>query len=85
MLRPHRWQIQFHRQRKEVRNQLEESTDDHPPVIVATGKYIGEGFDYAPLDTLFLASPVAWHGTVQQYIGRLHRLYQRKQEVRVID
>jgi hypothetical protein len=64
---------------------LKKRTGDLPPVIVATGKYIGEGFDYAPLDTLFLASPVAWHGTVQQYIGRLHRLYQEKQEVRVID
>lgn len=73
------------RQRKEIRNQLEKSTDNPPPVIVATGKYIGEGFDYAPLDTLFLAFPVAWHGTVQQYIGRLHRLYQQKKDVRVID
>lgn len=73
------------RQRAEVRNRLEECSGERPPVIVATGKYIGEGFDYAPLDTLFLASPVAWHGTVQQYIGRLHRLYDPKQEVRVID
>ncbi|MCL2081797.1 MAG: DEAD/DEAH box helicase family protein [Oscillospiraceae bacterium] len=54
-------------------------------VIVATGKYVGEGFDCAKLDALFLVSPVAWKGTVQQYVGRLHRLYDDKTEVRAID
>ncbi len=73
------------KQRKQIREQLNETKGSRQPVIVATGKYIGEGFDYARLDTLLLASPVAWQGTVQQYIGRLHRLYQGKQEVRVID
>ncbi len=54
-------------------------------VIVATGKYVGEGFDYARLDTLFLVSPVAWKGIVTQYAGRLHREYEDKQDVRIYD
>ncbi|NUM53405.1 MAG: DEAD/DEAH box helicase family protein [Candidatus Hydrogenedentes bacterium] len=54
-------------------------------VILATGRYIGEGFDYAPLDTLFLAMPISWRGTLQQYVGRLHRLHASKNEVRVYD
>lgn len=54
-------------------------------VIVATGKYVGEGFDYARLDTLFLASPVAWKGIVAQYAGRLHREYEGKQDVQIYD
>jgi superfamily II DNA or RNA helicase/very-short-patch-repair endonuclease len=54
-------------------------------VIVATGKYIGEGFDDPRLDTLFLALPVSWRGTIAQYVGRLHRLHESKREVRVYD
>jgi superfamily II DNA or RNA helicase/very-short-patch-repair endonuclease len=54
-------------------------------VILATGKYIGEGFDDPRLDTLFLTLPVSWRGTVAQYVGRLHRLYDGKREVRVYD
>lgn len=54
-------------------------------IIIATGKYIGEGFDYPRLDTLFLASPIAWKGTLAQYAGRLHREYPNKQEVIVYD
>src|SRR2546422_119887 len=54
-------------------------------VIVATGRYIGEGFDDARLDTLFLTLPVSWHGTIAQYAGRLHRLYDGKREVRIYD
>ena len=53
--------------------------------MIATGKYIGEGFDDARLDTLFLAMPISWKGTLQQYVGRLHRLHDNKQEVRVYD
>ena len=56
-----------------------------PLVIVATGKYVGEGFDYPRLDTLFLALPVSWKGIVAQYAGRLHREYPGKKEVRVYD
>jgi very-short-patch-repair endonuclease len=54
-------------------------------VLLATGKYIGEGFDDARLDALFLTLPVSWHGTIAQYVGRLHRLHDRKREVRVYD
>lgn len=54
-------------------------------VIVATGRFIGEGFDDPRLDTLFLALPVSWRGTVAQYVGRLHRLHDGKREVRVYD
>ena len=54
-------------------------------VIVATGKYIGEGFDLPRLDTLFLALPIAWKGTLAQYAGRIHREADGKQEVTVYD
>ena len=53
--------------------------------IVATGKYIGEGFDYPRLDTLFLTMPIAWKGNIEQYAGRLHREYDGKNEVQIYD
>ena len=58
---------------------------DEPRVILATGRYIGEGFDDPRLDTLFLTLPVSWRGTIAQYAGRLHRLYDGKREVRIYD
>src|SRR5205814_4215416 len=54
-------------------------------VILATGRYIGEGFDDPRLDSLFLTMPVSWRGTIAQYAGRLHRLHEGKREVRVYD
>lgn len=54
-------------------------------LVLATGRYIGEGFDDARLDTLFLAMPVSWKGTLVQYTGRLHRLHPGKTEVRLYD
>ena len=54
-------------------------------VLVATGKFVGEGFDDPQLDTLFLAMPVSWRGTIAQYVGRLHRLHEGKTEARVYD
>ena len=54
-------------------------------VIVATGKYVGEGFDYPRLDTLFLALPISWKGLVAQYAGRLHRENEGKKDVRIYD
>ncbi len=54
-------------------------------VIVATGRYVGEGFDDARLDTLFLTMPVSWKGTLIQYTGRLHRLHPAKREVHIYD
>ncbi len=59
--------------------------DGEERVLVATGRYIGEGFDDARLDTLFLALPVSWKGTLVQYTGRLHRLHPGKTEVRIYD
>ena len=58
---------------------------DEPFILVATGKYVGEGFDMPRLDTLFLAMPISWKGTLQQYAGRLHRLYDGKNEVQIYD
>jgi phosphatidylserine/phosphatidylglycerophosphate/cardiolipin synthase-like enzyme len=58
---------------------------DERLIIIATGKYVGEGFDYPRLDTLFLASPIAWKGTLAQYAGRLHREYQGKPNVMIYD
>ena len=55
------------------------------PGLLATGNYIGEGFDDARLDTLFLTLPVSWRGTIAQYAGRLHRFYDGKREVRIYD
>ena len=59
--------------------------EDEDRVLLATGRYIGEGFDDARLDTLFLTLPVSWRGTIAQYAGRLHRFYHSKREVRVYD
>ena len=59
--------------------------EDQPRIIIATGSYIGEGFDDSRLDTLFLAMPISWHGTLQQYVGRLHRLHDSKKVVEVYD
>ncbi len=58
---------------------------DRPLTLVATGRYIGEGFDEPRLDTLFLAMPISWKGTLQQYAGRLHRLSEKKKEVLIYD
>jgi hypothetical protein len=58
---------------------------NNPIVLVATGHFIGEGFDEPRLDTLFLAMPISWKGTLQQYAGRLHRLFSTKKEVRIYD
>ena len=73
------------KQRRAVMRRLEEIPDTEERVLVATGRYVGEGFDDARLDTLFLAMPVAWRGTLAQYVGRLHRLHPAKREVLVYD
>ena len=54
-------------------------------MLLSTGKLIGEGLDHPPLDTLVLAMPISWKGTLQQYAGRLHREHARKTSVRIID
>jgi superfamily II DNA or RNA helicase len=58
---------------------------DVPRVLLATGRLVGEGFDHPPLDTLVLAMPISWKGTLQQYAGRLHRAQAGKHHVRIID
>jgi len=68
-----------------IRELLTAIPESEERVLLATGKYIGEGFDDARLDTLFLTLPVSWHGTIAQYVGRLHRLHDSKREVRVYD
>ena len=71
--------------RREATAQLAAIPSDEERLILATGRYIGEGFDDARLDTLFLAMPVSWKGTLVQYTGRLHRLSPGKTEVRIYD
>jgi superfamily II DNA or RNA helicase/very-short-patch-repair endonuclease len=73
------------KKRSENAARLAAIPEDEERVILSTGKYVGEGFDDARLDTLFLTLPVSWRGTIAQYSGRLHRLYDRKHEVRIYD
>jgi superfamily II DNA or RNA helicase len=73
------------RQRQKIREQLNSIQDDDERLLIATGKYLGEGFDDARLDTLFLTLPISWKGTLAQYAGRLHRLHYNKKEVRIYD
>ena len=73
------------KQRREVSDRLASIRDDEERLVLATGRFIGEGFDDARLDTLFLAMPVSWKGTLLQYAGRLHRRHQSKSEVRIYD
>lgn len=73
------------RQRRTIAEALAAIPETESRVIIATGSYIGEGFDDARLDTLFLAMPISWKGTLQQYVGRLHRLHDSKRVVQVYD
>ena len=73
------------KERRETLARLSSIPEDEPFVIIATGRYVGEGFDFPRLDTLFLALPIAWKGKVAQYAGRLHRDYEGKTEARVYD
>jgi superfamily II DNA or RNA helicase len=73
------------KQKKNALNTITSIPDDEQLVIIATGKYVGEGFDCPRLDTLFLAMPISWKGTLSQYAGRLHRVYPGKEDVIVYD
>jgi superfamily II DNA or RNA helicase len=73
------------KQRKAMADQIKAVPDSEERLIISTGRYIGEGFDDARLDTLFLAMPISWRGTLQQYVGRLHRLHDSKRVVQVYD
>jgi superfamily II DNA or RNA helicase len=73
------------KQRAEATAQMQSIPAGEPRVLLATGSYIGEGFDDPRLDTLFLAMPISWRGTLQQYVGRLHRVHDGKRVVQVYD
>lgn len=73
------------RQSRAALEKLASIPESEERVLVATGRYLGEGFDDARLDTLFLTMPISWRGTLAQYAGRLHRLHHAKREVRVYD
>ena len=70
---------------REVFACIKDTPDDKNIVLVSTGPYIGEGFDEPRLDTLFLVMPISWKGTLQQYAGRLHRLFENKKEALIYD
>ncbi|WP_211482813.1 TOTE conflict system archaeo-eukaryotic primase domain-containing protein [Desulfatibacillum alkenivorans] len=73
------------KQRVAISDRIASIGEEGERVIIATGKYLGEGFDDSRLDTLFLTLPVSWRGTVAQYAGRLHRLNDMKKEVVIYD
>ena len=73
------------KEREGIMDELQNISDDVRRVIIATSKYVGEGFDYPILDTLFLTLPISWSGRIKQYAGRLHREYHEKKEVRIYD
>jgi hypothetical protein len=73
------------KEKREALQQLHTVPNSEPLVVIATGKYIGEGFDYPRLDTLLLALPISWKGLVTQYAGRLHRENEGKKNVRIYD
>ena len=73
------------KQRAALIAELDALPPDSPRILLATGKLVGEGFDHPQLDTLVLAMPVSWKGTLQQYAGRLHREHATKSDVRIID
>ena len=73
------------KERRETMERLMLIPENEPFVIAATGRYVGEGFDFPRLDTLFLALPIAWKGKVAQYAGRLHRSYPGKTEGQIYD
>ena len=73
------------KQRANLIAELDALPPDAPRILLATGRLVGEGFDHPPLDTLVLAMPVSWKGTLQQYAGRLHREHADKTDVRIID
>ncbi len=73
------------KEQKQLRAELLTVGPEESLILIATGQLIGEGFDFPRLDTLFLATPVAWKGVVEQYAGRLNRDYEGKQDVIIFD
>lgn len=73
------------KEKRQKMDLLKNTKQEELLVVVATGKYIGEGFDFARLDTLHLALPVSWKGVIAQFAGRLHREYEGKTETHIYD
>ena len=73
------------KQRLAIFSAIKTVPSDEQRLILATGKYIGEGFDDSRLDTLFLLLPLSWKGTVRQYAGRLHREHEGKDQIQIYD
>jgi len=73
------------KERRETMKRLSSIPDNEVRLIAATGRYLGEGFDDPRLDTLILAMPFSWRGTIVQYAGRLHREHPGKRKVQVYD
>ena len=73
------------KQRAALTESLDELSPEAPRVLLSTGKLVGEGFDHPALDTLVLAMPISWKGTLQQYAGRLHRDHIDKADIRIVD
>ncbi len=73
------------KQRASALSEMQSLASATPHVLLATGRLVGEGFDHPPLDTLVLAMPISWKGTLQQYAGRLHRAHADKQDIRIYD
>jgi superfamily II DNA or RNA helicase len=74
-----------HKQQQSMSEKIKAVSGNEEKVIIATGRYLGEGFDEARLDTLFLTLPISWKGLLNQYAGRLHRLHELKKEVTIYD
>jgi len=71
--------------RRDLKGALDSLKSEGPRLVLATGRFLGEGFDDARLDTLLLAMPISWKGTLAQYAGRLHRVHGGKTKVMVYD
>lgn len=73
------------KEREEIRTAMQAVSSEESVLLIAIGQYIGEGFNFPRLDTLMLATPIAWEGNVEQYAGRLHRAYAGKTVIIIYD
>ena len=73
------------KERDEIRKAMQAVPAEESVLLIAIGQYIGEGFNFPRLDTLMLATPVAWEGNLEQYAGRLHRAYAGKSVITIFD
>jgi superfamily II DNA or RNA helicase len=73
------------RERSSILEAIENASPQKELLVIATGQYLGEGFDCPRIDTLFLAFPVSFKGKIVQYVGRTLRNFRGKSSVRVYD